>query len=86
MGGGEFCKAMDRNSLTYYLRQHSFLTAFNVSTADPFIDDSFPYYCQWYAWSGTFTGNMIGKFLAALVFTGVPLFLGANPKFFMLDV
>ena len=67
-------------------RQFSFYCAFNVSTADPFIDPDAPHYCQRYAWSGTFTGNLIGGLSGICVFTGLPLILGANPKFFMLDV
>ena len=67
-------------------RQQSFACAFNISTADPFFDPDAPHYCQRYAWSGTFTGNLIGGLLSICVFTGLPLVLGANPKFFMLDV
>ena len=62
------------------------MCAFNISTSDPFIDPDQPHYCQRYAWSGTFTGNLIGCLLSICVFTGLPLVLGANPKFFMLDV
>ena len=62
------------------------MCAFNISTADPFIDPEAPHYCQRYAWSGTFAGNMIGFVLFSCVCTGLPLALGANPKFFMLDV
>ena len=67
-------------------RQFSFTCAFSISTSDPFIDPDPPHYCQRYAWSATFAGNMIGFVLTTCVFTGVPLALGANPKFFMLDV
>ena len=67
-------------------RQGSFACTFNISTADPFIDPNLPHYCQRYAWSGTFAGNMIGQVLSISVFTGLPLVLGTNPKFFMLDV
>ena len=67
-------------------RQVSFSCAFNISTADPFIDPDIPHYCQRYAWSGTFVGNIIGWVVTICVFTGLPLLLGANPKFFMLDV
>ena len=66
--------------------QVSFTCAFNVSTADPFIDPEFPHYCQRYAWTGTFSGNLIGHVMCICVFTGLPLLLGVNPKFFMLDV
>jgi hypothetical protein len=65
---------------------NSFVCAFNISTADPFIEPDKPHYCQRYAWSATFAGNMIGFVLSLCVFTGLPLALGANPKFFMLDV
>ena len=62
------------------------MCAFNISTSDPFIDPDQPHYCQRYGWSGTFAGNIIGWVLSICVFTGLPLVLGANPKFFMLDV
>ena len=64
----------------------SFTCAFNISTGDPFIDSDNPHYCQRYAWSGTFVGNLIGGVVSTCVFTGLPLVQGANPKFFMLDV
>ncbi len=64
----------------------AFCCAFNIATSDPLIDPNRPHYCQRYVWSATFVGNMIGCVLAICVFTGLPLALGANPKFFMLDV
>ena len=73
-------------SLLSTTRQGAFTCAFNISTADPFINPDKPHYCQRYAWSATFAGNMIGIVLSTCVFTGLPLALGANPKFFMLDV
>ena len=66
--------------------KNAFICAFNVSTADPFIEPDLPHYCQRYAWSATFVGSLIGFVVSTCVFTGLPLVLGANPKFFMLDV
>ena len=62
------------------------MAAFNISTRDPFTNPDEPHYCQQYAWSGTFSGNLIGWVLSICVFTCLPLALGTNPKFFMLDV
>ncbi len=66
--------------------QASFACAFNIATADPFIDQSIPHYCEQYAWSGTFAGNAIGHIVSICVFLVLPLALGVNPKFFFLDV
>ena len=68
------------------MRQMSFECAFNISTSDPFVDPNIPHYCQRYAWCGTFVGVAVGCILSLCVFTGLPLILGANPKFFLLDV
>ena len=76
----------DKQILSSTTRQLSFFCAFNVSTTDPFIDPEMPHYCQRYAWSATFVGNMLGCVLTTCVLTGLPLILGINPKFFMLDV
>ena len=83
---GERTETYDEQPLSSTTRQFSFTCAFNISTSDPFIDPDQPHYCQRYAWSGTFVGNMIGCVLSACVFTVLPLVLGANPKYFMLDV
>ena len=64
--------------------QVSFMCTFHISTSDPY--PGAPHYCQRYAWSGTFAGNLIGWALSICVFTGLPLVLGTNPKFFVLDV
>ena len=64
----------------------SLTCAFNISSHSPFLYPGVPHWCERYAWSGTFAGNMIGQVLSICVFTGLPLVLGTNPKFFMLDV
>ena len=62
------------------------MMAFQMSTFDPFIDLDTPQYSQRYAWSGAFAGNLIGSLLGSCIFMGIPLVLGANPRFIMLDL
>ncbi len=66
--------------------QVSFVLAFNIASADPFIKLDTPQYCQRYAWSGAFAGYLTGSLLGLCICVGIPLVLGVNPKYYMLDM
>ena len=59
------------------------MCAFNIASTDPDIDPALPHYCERYAWSGTFAGNVLGNLLFQGVFQVLPAALGVNPKFYL---
>ena len=58
---------------------------FNMVTAEPHLLPGNPHYCERYAWTGGFLGNVIGHSFFQIVLVILPAALaGLNPKFYQL--